>query len=263
MALTWTTDGVQVNYRWSTGEDLLYRFPEIINFSTTNLKNQPMKTHHFFPFLPAVLLLLFGSCLSTDDGRDPSKPVKVMQPGDYWVTHFDEGEFQNGVIRNGKLYCNTINPGKAQDYFYCFNLQTGKVDWKHPVEAWASQPAIVSQDGIFYATFVGELHCLTLDGQCKWQRRFGPPYGSHYRDVRTGNLVVLSVVSGVWEYDHRDGSIVSKSRDLQREKAYLAREKKKRVPIRPYVLKVPAADGIRELEISSGHGDLHIQRKAI
>lgn len=215
---------------------------------TDNRPKLKRKQLRFFNsiWLPVILLSILGSCWWHSETE---KPKAVLDKGDYWVTHFNTGDFQNSVIYGNLLYCNTCNSAKEKDYFYCFDLGSGKVRWRHPIENFASQPPMITNRSIFFSTYLGDLHYLDLDGNCLWQRKFGLPYGGHFIDVSSGNPVVYSVMEGVWEYNKRNGQVTDRSKKLPEVKAYLKDASKHITPIRPYTIKVPSKEGMYELDI--------------
>jgi len=196
-----------------------------------------------------LLFVILSGCVSfSDDSKNPTE-TPVLEVGDFWVSYFDNSEFQNCVVSTNRLYCNTINLSRGDDFFYCLSLTTGKVIWKHPVENFASQAPMIINDHIFFSTYLGNLHYLDKNGHCIWQRQFELPYGGHFIDVSSGNPVVYSVTEGVWEYNKRNGQIIDRSAKLSDTKAYLREASEDLTPIRPYSVKVPSKNGIYVLDI--------------
>lgn len=159
----------------------------------------------------AVSLLLSLPLLSNCviNGRSNPKDF-VLEVGDYWIQDYFSGSFPSKTFSDDKVYCSSINSNTLSgngaikglpNYLYCFNLKTGKVDWRYEVEAFATAPPIILDTLIYFSTFTGDLHCLTRDGKLKWKRMADGSFTNHSFNPFNNNLYVSTVENGIFEYD--------------------------------------------------------------
>ncbi len=149
-----------------------------------------------------VILIILCSC---EWKHDPSKPYPNLSVGEYWIHKFDQRGLQNARVSLDRLFCNTINIAKGQNYLYCLSLKNGKVLWKVPVEAYASQPVEIYDNEIFFSTYVGHIYKISIDGNVLWKTKFPSCYSGHQVNPINGNLIVNSVVNGAFEFDNKTG----------------------------------------------------------
>jgi len=151
-------------------------------------------------------LVIFGLLLQGCNWRfDPSVPYPNLEVGEYWIDKFDQRGLQNAKIIADRLFCNTINISEGQNYLYCLSLNTGKVIWKIPVEAYASQSIELFGDEIYFSTYVGDIYKISVDGKVLWKTEFLSSYAGHNVNPQNGNLIVNSVVDGAYEFDSKTG----------------------------------------------------------
>lgn len=159
--------------------------------------------------LPIVLIFVFTttySCDSTFD-YDPSKAYPILETGDYWIDKFNQGGLQNARIFGDRLFCNTINITKGQDFLYCLSLITGKVIWRIPVKWYASQPVVIYNHTVYFSTILGDIYKITLDGKLIWEQKLPSPYAGHTINPQNGNLLVNTVADGTYEFKSETGEI--------------------------------------------------------
>lgn len=149
-----------------------------------------------------MFLLLLASC---GWKFDPSSPYPDLQVGDYWIDKFDQRGLQHAKVTSDKLFCNTINITKGQNYLYCLSLSTGKVLWKVPVETYASQGVEIHGGQLYFCTYVGDLYKISMEGEVLWKMKCPFPYAGHKVNPINGNVIVNSVVNGAYEFDANTG----------------------------------------------------------
>lgn len=163
------------------------------------------------------LFLVFITLIScVQKGKSNPKDF-VLRVGDYWVEGFSSGSFPGKAFSDDKVYCSSINSNTRNEqgvvrglpnYLYCFDLNSGKVDWRYEVENHPSSPPIILDTMIYYSTFTGDLHCLTKDGKLKWKRKADGSFADHSVNPLNNNLQVSTVANGVFEYDANSGEEV-------------------------------------------------------
>lgn len=152
-----------------------------------------------------ILLFMITNACTTSERK---KINFVLAPGDFWIEDFSSGNFPGKAYHDDKVYCTSINSrsSKLKNYCYCLNLRTGKVDWRHEIENYASRPPLVIDSTIYLVTYTGFIHCLSVNGEMKWHKRLGGAYSSHCINPHNNNLFVSTVSNGVFEYEYASGS---------------------------------------------------------
>lgn len=176
-----------------------------LNRETTNLKRNlnQMRTAYFILLL--ALPVLSGCLLS--EHEEPK--VIVLRPGDFWVESFDAANLSSCAFVNDKIYCSSANRSNdLPDYLYCLDLRTGKVDWRHEIEAYATRPPIVLDTMLYFSTYLGNIHCLTPEGKVKWMKRHSMSFADYGLNPVNNNLFCSSVAGALFEYDANTGNEV-------------------------------------------------------
>ena len=160
--------------------------------------------------LPIILLFIIATTHSCDSNFnfDPSKAYPILEIEDYWVNKFNQGGLQNAKIFEDRLFCNTINITKGQDFLYCLSLATGKVIWKFPVKWYASQPVEIYNNTIYFATVLGNIYNISIEGKLIWEQKLPAAYSGHTVNPTNGNLIVSTVVDGAYELNSETGEII-------------------------------------------------------
>lgn len=172
------------------------------------IKIQSMKSN---TLLFSLLLLLLISCLHCC-----SPPVSLdFKKGDNWVEVLpvaaeqhpsgEQHEFQDFDVRDKKLYTSTTRMAQP-NFFYCFNLQTGKVDWVNPIDNPCPFPPLVLNDIIYAITYVGRIYAFDLEGKLLWQLK-GELFHSYSFNPLNHNLFISSMTDGILEYDRLTGKL--------------------------------------------------------
>ena len=151
--------------------------------------------------------MIFCSC-NQEFKHNPSEPYPEFAIGEYWIDKFDQRGLQNAVTFNHKLYVNTINISKGDDFIYCLNLENGKVLWKYKVKTHASQPISVNENRIYFCTYVGDIYAFTKEGKLLWTKKLESSYGGYTINPINNNLIVRSVSNGIYEFDSLSGELI-------------------------------------------------------
>lgn len=160
------------------------------------------------PILFILTLFIVCSC-NQEFKHNPTKPYPELGIGEYWIDIFDQRGLQNAIVFDNKLYVNTINISKGDNFIYCLNLENGKVLWRHKVKAYASQPVAVNENMIYFSTYLGNIYAFTLDGTFLWTTKLKSTYGGHTINQINNNLIVRSVSNGIYEFDASSGQLVN------------------------------------------------------
>jgi outer membrane protein assembly factor BamB len=138
----------------------------------------------------------------------PSEPYHEFKIDEYWINKFDQRGLQNAFTSDDKLYVNTINISKGDNFLYCLSLKNGKVVWKHKVDTYASQPISINKNRIYFSTYVGDIYAFTKDGQLVWTNKLNSSYAGHVINQINNNLIVSSISNGIYEFDVSSGELV-------------------------------------------------------
>ncbi len=133
--------------------------------------------------------------------HDPSQAYPVLENGDYWIDKFDQRGLQNAKIFGDRLFCNTINITRGQDFLYCLNLKTGKVIWRLPINWYASQPVEIYSNEVYFSTVLGDIYKISINGELIWKQKLPSSYAGHIVNPINGNLIIHTVVDGAYEMD--------------------------------------------------------------
>jgi outer membrane protein assembly factor BamB len=153
--------------------------------------------------------------LACNDDKNRVIHQKQFNAGENWPSDFNNA-LLNGVTffyKNDKLYGSTIGSGQP-NYFYCFDLISGKVLWANEVSEHSSFNPIVLNDIIYYVTYTGQRYAYDTLGNELWQRDF-----SNQRDVTISlsditfnpinhNLILTDVIGGFYELNKENGDKV-------------------------------------------------------
>lgn len=165
-------------------------------------------------FLQLFLCILLTNC---NDRSVEIEVVKPLQKNDYWIKNFKKSKLNtaNFVYKNNKIYASTIEFGNLQNYFYCFDLITGKVLWAQQVSNNASFNPIVLDDIIYYVTYVGDRYAFDILGNKIWERNFqnSPDVslslnGMTYNTLNH-NLILTGIFDGIFEFNKVNGDKVN------------------------------------------------------
>ena len=169
-----------------------------------------MKFVFFLPFLMITI--------ACNNNKSKVVSIKQFQKNEYWLEDFKNSNLSSVTFayKNDKLYANTIEiASRLNNYFYCFDLQSGKVLWANEVSAHSSYRPIVLNDIIYYVTYTGDRYAFDTLGNELWNRNF-----SNQRDVNLSlsgitfnpinhNLILTDVIGGFYEFDKKNGNKVS------------------------------------------------------
>lgn len=158
-------------------------------------------------YLLAWLLMAILGCEGSGFKHDPTELYPEFNVNDYWIDKFDQRGLHNIEIDSDKLYCNTTNGYKGQDFLYCFDFKSGKVLWKVKVKNYASQKVEIDSSGMFYVSYVGDIIRVDLNGKLVWESKLKGSYGGHTINPVSNNLIVRTVTGGFYEYNVNSGNI--------------------------------------------------------
>jgi outer membrane protein assembly factor BamB len=149
-----------------------------------------------------LILLLFGC-------GDLFRPHDInFKKGDNWIDSlYNLSEFrdiQHFVLKDNKLYCNTIRFGYPCS-FYCLNLTTGKVDWVNQIKAYCAFESIALDDVIYCTTYVNNIYAYDLNGNLMWENE-----GSFGSTPPSFNALNHNLIYGNCEYDKLTGKVVNR-----------------------------------------------------
>lgn len=164
------------------------------------------------------LIIIFMLSVTCSNNTNKKVKTKQFKKNDYWLADFNNSGLSTGtfVYKNDKLYGNTIEIASMLDnYFYCFDLLTGKVLWAKEVSGHSSYNPIVLDDIIYYVTYTGDRYAYDTLGNELWQRNFSnqPDVELSLKDITFNpinhNLIVTNVLGGFYELDKKNGNKVS------------------------------------------------------
>jgi hypothetical protein len=137
-------------------------------------------------------------------GRESQSLNVVYQQGDFWVAHFRNNSFPSKAFADDKIYCSGLSVD-TQNYFYCLNLKTGKVDWAIPVASWAAQEPVIGNDFIYYCGYLGDIYKFDKQGNQIWYTKLAGSYGGHDMEPFSKDLLVDVVASGYRRFSFETG----------------------------------------------------------
>jgi outer membrane protein assembly factor BamB len=154
--------------------------------------------------LPVTITLFVLSCNNDDD-------ISIeYKKGECWVEHFRNNSFPSKAFFKDKIYCSSIEIGSGkQNYLYCLNLNTGKVDWSAKVDSYAAFPPIVNDSFIYFCSYLGNIYKFDSKGNQVWHAKLRGSYAGHSLNILNNNLLVATVTDGIFEYDCQSGQVVS------------------------------------------------------
>ena len=152
-----------------------------------------------------ILVLFFCSCADTNAPRSIT-----YTKGDLWVADFRDGSFPGKELHNNKIYCSSleISSGKP-NYFYCLDLLSGKVNWRTPVANLVGSNPIIKDTLIYYSSYLGDIYRIDTTGNPVWKTKLpSGSYARHAFNPINGNLFVLTVSNGCYEFSKENGQVV-------------------------------------------------------
>ncbi|KAF2511445.1 PQQ-binding-like beta-propeller repeat protein [Flavobacterium zhairuonense] len=160
-----------------------------------------------------VIIVLFfatlSGCQNNKFDYDPSLPYPELKVGERWDDKYDNRGLQNGIVKGDFLYVNTINISEGKEFLYCLNLETKKVTWKNEVDLYASQPVCISQNRIYYVSYVGSIYCFSAVGKKLWSLKPDVYHMADQLKTVNDNLVLTNANHEVFEFDKNSGKIVT------------------------------------------------------
>lgn len=150
--------------------------------------------------LSTILFLL--TLVSCNSG--PEIPDIVYKQGDIWVDNFRNNNFPAKVVKDDRLYCSSLAVGGI-NFLYCLNLKTGRVDWATEVDNWASAQPIITDNFIYFISFVGDIYKFDKHGKPQWKTKLEGSFSDFTINPNTNNLFVQTVDNGVVEYEFNSG----------------------------------------------------------
>jgi len=163
------------------------------------------------PLLILLFVVLYCSC---NHNTNIHRIKKVLKKGDDWVSNYDQLQINKATItfKNDRLYCSTIfNAGSNSEFFYCFDLISGRVLWVNKVRTWADYHPIVLDDVIYYTTYLGDRYAYDFIGNQKWSKQgaLGFSFKSQTYNTINHNLIMSDVINGFYEFDKKTGDKIS------------------------------------------------------
>jgi outer membrane protein assembly factor BamB len=151
--------------------------------------------------LYTLIIIIFQSC----EANNPTD--FVYSKNQDWTSDFQNNSLPSKTYYKHKVYCSSLRIG-LDNYLYCLNLKTGKVDWVAKVKNWATNPPIVNDSLIYSSSYTGDLYRFDLNGKIIWERQTNGVFKSFCINPWNGNLMVTTTTNGLYELNSKDGEIV-------------------------------------------------------
>jgi outer membrane protein assembly factor BamB len=108
------------------------------------------------------------------EAREPDSATENSPGSVRWFFETPNAVVLSPAVSAGRALAVDGRPGDAQRHVFGIDMSSGRLVWKWPVDADASGVLTASQDSLFVQDASEALRCLSLDGQERWRRPFGP-----------------------------------------------------------------------------------------
>ncbi|HEV3204555.1 MAG TPA: PQQ-binding-like beta-propeller repeat protein [Gemmataceae bacterium] len=89
-----------------------------------------------------------------------------------WKKYLGDPLMSMPAIANGKVYMAYPNSkGDHKYYLACFDIKTGKEEWKKDIAGEIITAPVIDKDQVFLVTVEGTLYCFNTDGDLAWKEK--------------------------------------------------------------------------------------------